>query len=40
VTLPQMVAALVQAVEEPPAAGTVRVVEVEDIRRAGAASVA
>jgi uncharacterized protein YbjT (DUF2867 family) len=36
VTLPQMVAALVQAVEKPPAAGTVRVVEVEDIRQAGA----
>ena len=36
VTLSQMVAALVRAVEEPPAPGTVRLVEVEDIRRAGA----
>ena len=36
VTLPQMVAALVRAVEEPPSPGTVRLVEVEDIRRAGA----
>ena len=34
VTLEQMVAALVRAVENPPAPGTVRVVEVKDIRAA------
>ena len=38
VTLPQMVATLVWAVENPPAPGTVRVLEVEDIRRLGSAS--
>lgn len=35
VKLSQMVAALVHAVEEPPAAGTVRTVEVPEIRKAG-----
>jgi uncharacterized protein YbjT (DUF2867 family) len=34
VTLAQMVAALVQAVESPPAPGTVRLLEVDDIRQA------
>jgi uncharacterized protein YbjT (DUF2867 family) len=36
VTLPAMVAALVRAVEDPPPAGSVRVVEVPAIRAAGA----
>jgi hypothetical protein len=34
VTLAQMVAALVQAVEDPPATGTVRIVDVPAIRAA------
>ena len=35
VTLPQMVAALVRAIENPPSSGTVRLLEVEEIRCAG-----
>jgi uncharacterized protein YbjT (DUF2867 family) len=35
VTLAQMVAALVRAIESPPAPGTVRIVEVEDIKKGG-----